>query len=310
MPLKALVPFLVHHLAYLSGFSAIVGRLQNAARIIMYHGVGGSDCPVDAFREQIRFIRDSCDPVSLAELLDRLDGRSRFSGDEVVVTFDDGLLNVVTEAYPILREFNVPAAYFVCPGLIEERRWLWSHDMRARLDRLTPLAWRSLADELGVASPTPYAIIEAMKLLPLHRRQAVEDEVVAIEPGFAPTNRHRLHFDIAGWDDLRSLDPELVTIGSHSMNHPVLTTLDGETMEDEIAGSRRRLEERLGRAVDYFCYPNGSENAAVRRCVAKHYRAALTTESGHLTRRVDRFRLPRVCAEDNPASLAWRLIRP
>ena len=129
-------------------------------------------------------------------------------------------------------------------------------------------------------------------------------------PDFEPTDRQRTMFDMMSWDDVAGLDPCLITIGSHTLTHPILTTLDPEALERELVDSRRRLEERLGREAAIFCYPNGSSDALVRDHVKAHYRAAVTTVPGFVTRGADLYQLNRVSAEPRLSYFAWRMHRP
>jgi peptidoglycan/xylan/chitin deacetylase (PgdA/CDA1 family) len=114
------------------------------------------------------------------------------------------------------------------------------------------------------------------------------------------------------WDDLRSLDSDLVTVGSHTLSHPILTTLNAEEIEAEILESRRCLEQKLARKVDFFCYPNGAYDKRVYQLVQKTYRAAVTTESGVIDgiQGLDVHRLPRIPSAESAALTAWRLHRP
>jgi peptidoglycan/xylan/chitin deacetylase (PgdA/CDA1 family) len=70
-------------------------------------------------------------------------------------------------------------------------------------------------------------------------------------------------------------------IGSHSLSHPFLTRLSLPAAREEIAASRRKLEDLFGRGIDHFCYPYGDWNPAVRDMVQEAgYKTACTTESG------------------------------
>jgi peptidoglycan/xylan/chitin deacetylase (PgdA/CDA1 family) len=70
-------------------------------------------------------------------------------------------------------------------------------------------------------------------------------------------------------------------IGSHTRSHPYLTRLDLEKAREEIVGSKQRLEDKFGQAVDHFCYPFGDWNPAVRDRVGEAgYRTACTTRPG------------------------------
>jgi peptidoglycan/xylan/chitin deacetylase (PgdA/CDA1 family) len=63
-------------------------------------------------------------------------------------------------------------------------------------------------------------------------------------------------------DELRSL-PELVELGSHSRTHAHLTEVDEANLREEIAGSRRALEEIVGAPVTLFAFPYGEHDARV-----------------------------------------------
>ncbi|HWQ14527.1 MAG TPA: polysaccharide deacetylase family protein [Roseiflexaceae bacterium] len=81
-----------------------------------------------------------------------------------------------------------------------------------------------------------------------------------------------------GWEQLAALRDAGMEIGSHTISHPDLTTLDAAELERQVAGSRAELEARLGVRVVSFCYPAGRYNAAVVEAVrAAGYENATTT---------------------------------
>jgi peptidoglycan/xylan/chitin deacetylase (PgdA/CDA1 family) len=86
-----------------------------------------------------------------------------------------------------------------------------------------------------------------------------------------------------------------VTIGSHTCTHPRLTALGPDQQMAELSDSKNRLQDMLGRAVDYFAYPYGDYDDEVRgRVEAAGYRAACSTRAGFNRVDVDRFRLRRL----------------
>ena len=90
-------------------------------------------------------------------------------------------------------------------------------------------------------------------------------------------------------------DSGLVQFGSHSRRHTrLLPELTAVQLDDELRGSRSRLEQMIGRPVDIFCYPNGDCSPAALALARTVYRAAVTTVPGwnqphsdlHLLRRL------------------------
>jgi peptidoglycan/xylan/chitin deacetylase (PgdA/CDA1 family) len=79
-------------------------------------------------------------------------------------------------------------------------------------------------------------------------------------------------------EELVKMPSELVTIGSHTVTHPDLTTLDPNQALDELLESRRRLENWLGREVRLFSFPYGAHNeAVVGLCREAGYARVFTT---------------------------------
>ena len=299
-----------HAISFRSGLSSVIARYQGCGRILMYHGVAQQSA--QSLDEQLRYLIRHFKVVSLETMLDRLANGSFPLAHEIVLTFDDGLRNNLTVVYPILRELRLPATMFVCPALVESGQWLWNHEMRCRLQTLALPDLAEVRMKLLAPGTSVDAIIEWMKTLRLQQRRMAEATIRQATAGFQPTAAQREAFDIMDWDDLRSLDCNLITVGSHTLSHPILTTLNGGEIESEILESRRCLEDRLERKVDFFCYPNGAYDKRAYQLVQKTYRAAVTTESGVIdgSQGLDLHRLPRIPSAEGAALTAWRLHRP
>jgi len=94
---------------------------------------------------------------------------------------------------------------------------------------------------------------------------------------------------------LRELELAGFTIGSHTKTHARLTEVDHERLVDEVASSKARLEDALGKEIPYFAYPYGLLNDAVRAVVAHAgYRAACSTVPGFNRAGQDRFLMRRI----------------
>jgi peptidoglycan/xylan/chitin deacetylase (PgdA/CDA1 family) len=299
-----------HAISFHSGLSSVIARRQGCGRILMYHGVAPQGAAELA--AQLRYLARHFKVVSLGTMLDRIMNGSYPLADEIVLTFDDGLRNNLTVVYPILRELQLPATMFVCPALVESGEWLWNHEMRCRLQMLAIPDLAELRMKLLAPGTSVDAIIEWMKTLPLEQRRIAEAIIRQATAGFQPTAAQKEAFDVMNWNDLRSLDCNLITVGSHTLSHPILTKLSGQEIEAEILESRRWLEQRLERKVDLFCYPNGAYDRRAYQLVQKTYRAAVTTETGVIdgTDGLDVHRLPRIPGAENAALTAWRLHRP
>ncbi len=99
-------------------------------------------------------------------------------------------------------------------------------------------------------------------------------------------------------------------IGSHSLTHPRLTQLSASRAREEIAASKKKLEDLFHQPIEHFCYPYGDWNDAVAGMVeAAGYRSACTTNFGLVTSASRAFALDRISVRYPSRSLktakAW-----
>ncbi|MHB8710581.1 MAG: polysaccharide deacetylase family protein [Minisyncoccota bacterium] len=72
------------------------------------------------------------------------------------------------------------------------------------------------------------------------------------------------------WDNLHALEAAGMTIGDHTRSHPYLTSIESTSaLRDEIEGSKRVLEQKLGVPINEFAYPFGQYNSAIVSLVQK-----------------------------------------
>ena len=88
-----------------------------------------------------------------------------------------------------------------------------------------------------------------------------------------PIGKHPHYFT---WEEVRELDAAGMTIGAHTLTHPLLSRLSPEQLRKEIVGSKKILEEHLGKPVTHFASPFGYTNDSL---------VALLKETGFTTGR-------------------------
>jgi len=100
---------------------------------------------------------------------------------------------------------------------------------------------------------------------------------------------------IMGWREIEDMKKGGITIGSHTINHPRLSTLRTEDARAEIDGSKKFLEDKLAVPVNHFAYPYGDVNASIMHMVKETgYKTACSTRSGFNSDGIDLFELRRL----------------
>jgi peptidoglycan/xylan/chitin deacetylase (PgdA/CDA1 family) len=238
---------------------------RRCARVVMYHrfGLGGLD--VRYLEEQLCYMRRYFNVVPLGDIVSRL--RSGMAPDPctVAVTVDDGYADFGELAYPVFRRNGIPVTLYVVSEFASGKIWLWWDAIRYILTRAhngcygvmtaNGLITVSLSDAISREAEWHTLADIGLTLSPGERDQYIRDlqESFSVSLPNSPTE----DFAALDWDALRALDPEIVEIGSHSCTHPILSRCSAEGVIQEVAESKRTIEEQLGREVRAFCYPNG-----------------------------------------------------
>lgn len=119
--------------------------------------------------------------------------------------------------------------------------------------------------------------------------------IVVNEVGLPPENR-------LSWSQIRVMQESgLVTFGSHTISHPNLEGIISQAaLKDQIDGSKKILEEKLGGAVNTFAYPGGKFTKEARQAVIDAgYKLGVATNPGRVVADNDIFLIKRLRISKN-----------
>ena len=102
--------------------------------------------------------------------------------------------------------------------------------------------------------------------------------------------------EFLSWDEVVAMSKDNISIGGHTKSHFYLGIVkDEKAAFDEIAGSKKVIEQKIGMPVDYFCYPGGGFNERVKELVNKAgYKGACATNRGFVDFNRDVYELKRI----------------
>jgi peptidoglycan/xylan/chitin deacetylase (PgdA/CDA1 family) len=272
----------------------LAGREIPVCQILLYHKVNDdhdpylASLPVEEFRRQMQYLAKNFALVSLDDIAEGRIGPSdrKFA---VAVTFDDGYRDNFTNAFPILKELNIPATIYLATGYIGTGRLPW-YDQVCLAFKLTA------RNELGADYCTPCGSLagEGDRLALVDRvlewlRQKDDDArpeaMTRLFTALGVPATLTLPNYMLDWDAVRQMQGCGITFGAHSVNHPVLSQLSPGQLQREIGDSKKTIEQKLGTRVRHFAYPFGRPkhfNETVKRVVEQSgLQTAVTTVYGY-----------------------------
>jgi len=252
-----------------------------------------------------------------------------------VVTFDDGYVDLLAQAKPVLERYGCPATAFLVTGVIGNTHSFWWDEL-SRVVFGTPLLPTELEIEIagrlhgwrtddGLAASQSdaddgrtvtreqlhYALWRLMR--PLEPEPRWELVMRLCTWAGIEIEANSAHRPLTEEEVRRLASPSFIDIGAHSVTHPVLPLLDEPGKRAEVESSRAACEELTGEPVDTFAYPYGEFDDSAAACVRDAgFVCACTTRRGAVSSKNDPMLLPRFQIEnwqgaDFARRLAWGL---
>jgi peptidoglycan/xylan/chitin deacetylase (PgdA/CDA1 family) len=275
----------------LGGISAFRRFNRSGVRVLMYHHFSSE---VQRLKQQCEHIRRFYHPVTLRDVANSWQTGHPLPPNSVAITVDDGYRDFLTGGYPVFRSFDIPSTIFLVSDFLDGKAWLWwnvvdyalEHTRRKSLtlETLDGLAHNFVFDLTVPRGAAHQKICDLLITLANDERLRLLASIVELLEVELPAQPPLKHAPLA-WNEVRQLAGDNVEVGAHTKTHPILSRIsDRQTLYEEIAIPKSRIEQELGQPVIHFCYPNGrSEDfseAAVELVRAARFQTGVTTEGG------------------------------
>lgn len=295
-------------LRMVGGFSLFRVANRNRALILTYHRFGDRPFATSArtLDEQLKCLTTRYSVVPLEKIVERVAAGQPLPPGAAAITIDDGYDDAYRVAFPLFLRYRVPATLFVVTDFLHGRAWVWTDKMRYIASRAAAGEWRASigAREWRVTLSDTASRLDAATRLNTELKRLGDEEKddqiarLAASAGVDVPALPPREFAPITWDEAREMSAGGVSIGSHTVTHPILTHCTDERLRTELTEARACIEAELGRPCRVFCYPDGSVDQRVRDAVERAGYAGAVTMAHALTRRdADPFALPRVHTE-------------
>lgn len=257
-----------------------------------------------SFELQIKHLVRKYKIVSLDQLVKNINNRQPV----IAITFDDGFKDIFLNAYPILQKYRVPATIFLTTDYINQKKVYWWDKIALILTKkgLKKVKVRNIPRKISKQ------IIEISSIIDVKKKNLTIKKFINALKKFNPEDRENLIKDLSkqlgisksdflkdnamlNWAEARSMQESgLISFGSHTKTHRILTLLDRVQQKKELLDSKKIIEEQLKSKIFFIAYPNGDNNKQINK-IAKEagYTAGFVTDK-FISEENDIFSLKRI----------------
>lgn len=275
--------------------------------VLMYHRVTAMESDFhslavlpDNFRAHLEYLKRNFQLVRFE------DDWTTVQKPAVAITFDDGYADNAQIALPIIEEVGVPVTFFISTANIGSKNEFWWDALERMVLGEADYPARFVLDDPQYGKTWPTATSKERRFMFWELHQSAKKISAAQRAGWlrqvgewaglasTPDEANRLMTQ----DELRSLaQSQWVTIGAHTVTHPMLSALTEAEQRQEIVSSRQQLEKLLGREIEVFSYPFGDrcdyDTTTRRICREAGFRKAAAAFSGEVHPWSDPYQIPR-----------------
>lgn len=250
-------------------YRMIYNLLDRPIIILLYHRVAELETDPqmlavspENFSKHMRFLKKNYDVLRFE------DDWEKVKSPSVVVTFDDGYVDNLINAKPILEQYDVSATIFVATGNIGNNKEFWWDDVERiillndHLPDTFTLCWKQ--KQLVFDFSSEIKKYDSYRKLHVMLKAMQFDERIQVlnilEDNLTPNVEPRTLFRTLNVEELIELDSSKnITIGGHTVTHTQLSIQSTDMQRWEILESKKSLEKILGHKITTFSYPFGGK---------------------------------------------------
>ena len=292
-------------------------KINHCAIILMYHRIVSPEerdflfknssvhHDLTSLNNELSFLAKWVNVISMDDLVQHIVERKPFSKPTVVLTFDDGYRDNYDLAFPLLKQYSMPATIYVTTGLTGTSEKIWTDQIEFALlsTESTVLQFPDIFGDQALGISTHYQKCSAnIKISKILKKMKDEEKKLLINKLYRslsldPIGMYKTERTMLNEAELLEMSNHGIDFGAHTDSHPILPLQSIEMAKQELEKSKHKLERILGRQVKHFAIPNGKakdfSESLKKHAVELGFESIATTEYGCVTSTSDQFFLRR-----------------
>lgn len=276
--------------------------------ILCFHRVSNNNnilfppLKISVFEKLIKYLSKN---FSVCNTSDFFNNKKQNKKIKVLITFDDGYKDFITNALPILKEYKIPAVHNIIINGIEKNEIPWTQKIN---DIINSMYYNNAYGKYNIKNYSftisrnlEETVNSGMKLYKAFLKEKSDNREKFIEElqtlsGFSYSINQMMN-----WNDIETCLKNNIEIGSHSYSHDLLSTIkDFEDLQREIKVSKKIIENAINTKVNVIAFPNGDFNNMVINISRKsNYKYLLSTVEKFINFKTQYSTFPRISIYHN-----------
>lgn len=227
-----------------------------------YHTVSDKDLPhikhlysirsAEEFEKDIQFYLQYFNPITIPELIDIASKKLKLRKPSFLISFDDGLSEVFSVAYPILEKYGITAAVFLNSAFVDNKDIFYRYKASILIDCFSDKFQKVLnqyfKDELNIEKFK--TIVLSIKYKDCFKLDEIAEIIQINFNDYLKTQKPYLTSQ-----EITELKQRNFYVGAHSVNHPDFHEISFEEKLKQVINSIDFVQQTFNTDYRIFSFP-------------------------------------------------------
>ncbi len=210
------------------------------------------------FINDIKILKNNYKSLNPKDLLENKTTKNQF-----LLTFDDGLHEIYSIIFPILKENNINAIFFINPDFVDNNQGLYKHYLSIIISKLQIINFEKekldhISKVFSFTFDTNIEFKQKLINIKFSEREKVNEVLIFLN---IDIKKHLKEFKpYITKTQIQEMINNGFYFGGHTMSHPPLNQLNFEEQKLEILESVKWLKTNFGINYSMFAFPFTDKN--------------------------------------------------
>lgn len=254
---------------------SILGNLIRTNLVIpYYHVVSNKKIPhiihlydyknINQFENDMDFFLKNYSPISLFDLINHLKNKNLLREKVFLLTFDDGFREMYDIVAPILFKKGIPATFFINSAFIDNKELFYQHKTSILIEHFQKIGYSNLKKEIkeilqknceGLKN-----IRSSILSVKYHQKDILDRIALLVNIDFNDYLSKNQPYLTSS--QINGLIKDGFTIGSHSIDHPLYSSISMKDQLYQTIESVKQIRERFCLDYSAFAFPHSDNNVS------------------------------------------------
>jgi peptidoglycan/xylan/chitin deacetylase (PgdA/CDA1 family) len=267
---------------------------------------------VDQFKKDINYFLTHYKQLAPDDFIKLTLNKEKLPNNSFLMSFDDGLQEIYSVVFPILKEYGMNAIFFINPAFVDNKKSFYRHDIGIIISNLKSNEYESslmnkICNILSINFISNDDVIYHLKKIKYSERNKVSEILTILNINVQ--NYLNENKPYVTKEQIQEMIDEGFYFGSHSYSHPPFDNLTFLQQKDEIISSVEWIKNNFGIKYALFAFPfsdKGINLKLIKEVFSYDENLILFGNSG-IKKDVDHRIIPRILLE-NPNKIAEKVV--